>query len=386
MRLGFNIERQENDYLATPPSFRRDIELEADLIEEIARVYGYNNIPSVMPEVSLAINKVSDKHKNLGQLRDFLCYAGFTETINYSFAAKEDFELFDIPTEDERRKAVTVINPLQRDYGILRTFLLPALLRNMKYNIGFGAKEVNIYETGTVFFDMGSGFPRERHKLAVLSYSSGGKKLYPEPAAHFFSIKGLLESILTRFRCVNYESKPSVELFLENGQAVDIFIANEKVGFLGQLSAETAMGFEIIDDKPDIAVFEIYIDKIISEVKDEKDAGIGHKKIELLYSTNLMIKYPSIERDMAIVVDEACQSGDIINLIKSEHLDPERLIESVEIFDQYKGKNIPDGKKSLAYHIVYRSKERTLLDSEIETLYTGIVKYVIDETGATLRE
>ncbi|MBF0488133.1 MAG: phenylalanine--tRNA ligase subunit beta [Nitrospirae bacterium] len=376
-RLDFKVERQTGDFIATPPSFRRDIELEADLIEEVARIYGYNNIPSVMPEVALAINNESDKHRKLGELRHSLRYAGFTETINYSFTTREDFTLLDIPAGDERRKVVTVKNPLQKDFDILRTFLLPSLLRNLKYNISFSAKEVNIYEISTVFFETGNGFPAERLKLAVLSYSSGGKKLYTEPAAHFYRIKGQLEPILSGLRCVKYELRPSNEDFLENDQSADVFIGDEKIGFFGLLSAETAARFEMIDDKPDIAVFEMFIDKT--------DAPIEHERAIPMFSTNLMFKYPSIERDIAIVVDDAYQSGDIINLIKTEHLDPERLIESVEIFDHYKGKNIPEGKKSLAFHIVYRARERTLLESEIDALHAEIVRHIISKTGGALR-
>ncbi|MBF0555166.1 MAG: phenylalanine--tRNA ligase subunit beta [Nitrospirae bacterium] len=395
--LDFKVERQDNVFIITPPSFRRDIELEADLIEEVARIYGYNNIPSVMPELALSINKgfgagsgsgsgygdgsgsgagvgdnVSDKHKKLTELRHSLRYAGFTETINYSFTTKDDFELLDIPVSDERRNAVTVKNPLQKDYDILRTFLLPSLLKNLKYNISFGAKEVSIYEISTVFFDVGKGFPKERLKLAVLSYSSGEKKLYTDPASHFYRIKGQLEPILSSLRCVNYEFRQSNEDFLENGQSADIFVDDDKVGCLGLLASETVARLDIKTGKPEIAVIEIYLDEIISPPLEP----LGYKPF---------LKYPSIERDLAIVVDEGRPYGDIVDFVKNELFDPERLIESVEIFDHYKGKNIPDDKKSLAFHIVYRARERTLIESEIDTLHAEIVKYIISKTGGALR-
>ncbi|MEO5361479.1 MAG: phenylalanine--tRNA ligase subunit beta [Nitrospirota bacterium] len=369
-RLDFKA--QDGNTIVSPPSFRRDIELEADLIEEIARIYGYNNIPSVMPEVSLAINNVSDKHSKLSELRQALRYAGFTETINYSFTTKEDFALLDITAVDERRNAVTVKNPLQKDYNILRTSLLPSLLKNMKYNISFGAKEVSIYEISTVFFDTGKGFPQERLKLAVLSYSSGEKKLYTESAAHFYRIKGLLEPILSSLRCVNYELRQSSEGFLENGQSADLLIGGDIAGFLGLLSSETVARLDIKAGRPEIGLIEIYLDSIITPQK----VSLGYKPF---------LKYPSIERDLAIVVDETCQSCDIVNLIKNELSDPEHLIESVEIFDHYKGKNIPEGKKSIAYHIVYRSATQTLLESEIDTLHAEIVNHIITKTGGSLR-
>ncbi|MBF0517089.1 MAG: phenylalanine--tRNA ligase subunit beta [Nitrospirae bacterium] len=371
-RLDFKVERQNGSIVVTPPSFRRDIELEADLIEEVARIYGYNNIPAVMPQLSLSINNVSDKHKKLAELRQSLRYAGFTETINYSFTTNDDFTLLDIPEGDERRNAVTVKNPLQKDFNILRTSLVPSLLRNLKYNISLGAKEVYIYEISTVFFDSGSGFPHERLKLAALSYSSGGKRLYAEPAAHFYRIKGLLESVLSGLRCMNYELRQSNEGFLADGQSADIFIGDDKAGFLGLITAEIAARLDMTDEKPDIAVFEM--EKIIS---DNESVPV--------YRTNLMHKFPPIERDIAIVVDDACHSCDIGNIIKNESLDPEHLIESVEIFDHYRGKNIPEGRKSLAYHIVYRSQDRTLLDSDVDTLHAEIVKSVMTKTGGTLR-
>ncbi|MBF0457798.1 MAG: phenylalanine--tRNA ligase subunit beta [Nitrospirae bacterium] len=393
-RLGFKINRRVNDYLVTPPSFRRDIELEADLIEEIARIYGYNNIPAVMPELSLAVNVVSDKYRKLAELRHALRYAGFTETINYSFTTTEDFTLLDIPEGDERRKVVTVKNPLQKDYNILRTFLLPSLLRNLKYNISLGAKEVNIYEIGTVFFDVGADFPVEQLKLAVLSYSGRGKKLYSEPAEHFYRIKGLLEPV-SGIRYVNYKLRQSNEGFLDSCQSADICIGDsDKVGFLGLLSAEIAAKLDMIDDKPDIAVFEIDLFEARRETAQRrihgaatfpplKGAGQTRRVEPLGYKS--FSKYPPIERDIAIVVDDACQSIDILNLIKAEHLDPGHLIESVEIFDHYKGKNIPEGKKSLAFHIVYRSNERTLVESEIDRLHAEIVNYVTSKTGGALR-
>jgi phenylalanyl-tRNA synthetase beta chain len=373
-------------FLVMPPSYRKDIEDGADVVEEVARLYGYERIPSVMPSVALTVKKPNARRRKLSLIKESMRMSGFTETINYSFMSDEVFNLLEIAPGDERRRALKLKNPIQKEHALMRTFFAPALVSNLVHNINRSMRDVDIYETGKVFIDTGEALPQERFILGAVSYREERPGLWRESSPTFYSMKGALEGVLDTLGAVCI-FKPSDEPFLSPGQSADVYLAGRdnlenpalggpsdagseiKIGYVGMLSPSVVERLDVRAGKPAVALFEISLDALLES---------GESEVRYRPAA----RFPSIERDLALVVDEQVTSSVIIWLIRQY---PDRLIESVEVFDSYKGKNIPEGKKSLAFHIVYRDPDKTLTDVEIDALHALVVGHVTQKTGAGLR-
>ncbi|KJU87402.1 phenylalanyl-tRNA synthetase, beta subunit [Candidatus Magnetobacterium bavaricum] len=367
-RLNFDIRREDDRLIVTPPSYRGDIEMDADLIEEVARLYGYENITSKKPDMPIAMNKKNKRLEKIDTLKNTLRHAGFTETINYSFTSADALDILTTPGQSQDR--VIVKNPLRADQALLRTAIVPSLIQNFRYSLNHGLKDVHLYEIGTVFFNNGDKLPLERPKLGVLAYYGNVKKLWKEGAELFYQIKGLVDSILTQlFITQQYELIPSQESFLMPGLALDIRPngSQEPCGYLGLLSTEVINNLDVRTSTPRVAVMEVFLDVLLGAMSETTR-----------YSP--LPKYPAIERDISLVVDNDITASSIINLIKAYH----NLIESVEVFDYYRGNNLPQDKKSLAFHVRYRAEDRTLIETDIDTLHGSLVNYVIESTCGTL--
>ncbi|MBF0464621.1 MAG: phenylalanine--tRNA ligase subunit beta [Nitrospirae bacterium] len=393
-RLGFIVSGNNGVFSVSVPSHRTDIELEADLIEEIARIHGYNNIPSVMPRAVVSA-KVS-KHKEilLRPLRNQLRQAGFTETINYSFMPLDTLDTFLIPDWDERRKVVEVLNPLSKEQSVLRTFLLPALIENLKLNFNFRQNDIHLYEAGTVFINDGNVLPKESFKLSMVSYIGAAKKLWSDDTPIFYKLKGIVDAIKeSLWPADERDTEDGILLSYEH----DIGLTLSEQPFL----SATNSGRIVIKRKNDAIPIPIgYIGLLSPEVMHKlglkmRNSAVGVVELSLNEIFNVgqlplryrpFPKYPSIVRDVAIVVNSVTRPEKIyesIEAYKNTHnID---LIESVEIFDVYTGKSVGEGKKSIACHIVYRSAERTLVDTEIDDLHGRVVSFLLEETGGSLR-
>lgn len=389
--LGINIEDEEIDRILkalefqinedntiTPPSYRGDIELPADIIEEVSRIYGYDKIPSIMPKSEITLTKKENRIIDRFLIMDYMRHAGFTEVINYSFMASDSLKGFNLYPDDKRQtSSISIKNPLRKDHTLMRTFILPSLINNLVYNLNHGVEEINIYELSKIFIkrrlkppvDKEDVLPDEQLTLSGLSFSSQGIKIWSEPAGLFYQIKGVLQGLFETFRLNDYSFKPSIEPYLFKGQALDIYYGEIKVGYMGILSPQVVTNIDINTKNPIIAVFSVDI-----------DIFLGLQKEKLKYT--LISKYPAVNRDIAIIVDSSIRAGDIEELIRRY---PDKLISDAKVFDSYAGKNIPKGKKNLAFHVTYQSYERTLLDHEIDALHKDIVNYIIDKTGGILR-
>ncbi|MBF0316552.1 MAG: phenylalanine--tRNA ligase subunit beta [Nitrospirae bacterium] len=367
-RLKFDIRCQDGSLIVTPPSYRGDIEMDADLMEEVARLYGYENITPKKPDMSIAMNKKNKRLENIDILKNTLRHAGFTETINYSFTSADALDILTTPGQSPDR--VIVKNPLRSDHALLRTSIVSSLIRNFLYNLNYGLKDVHLYEIGTVFFNSGDKLPLERPKLGVLAYYGNVKKLWHEAAELFSQMKGLVESILNQlFITRQYELIPSKESFLMPGLALDIRPngSQESCGYVGLLSTDVISKLDVKTSIPRVAVMEVFLDVLL-----------GAQSQTTKYTP--LPKYPGSERDISLVVDNDITAGKIINLVEEYH----NLIESVEVFDYYRGNNLPQDKKSLAFHVIYRAADRTLTDTEIDTLHGSLVDYVMANTRGTL--
>lgn len=368
--LGIPAENKGDTFIAYPPAHRRDVKRDSDIAEEIARIYGYNNIPITNPQSSLSSGRLNQRRINLNKVRDAIRKCGFTEVINFSFMNVSGLDMLEIPDSDRRRKTIALSNPLNQDECLLRTSLVPALIGNLKYNLDRGMKDIRFFEVSRIFEDIGNTLPLDELRLGGILYKEKAPSLWKEDAGGFYIAKGALESLFEELMISGYSFSPSSEPFLHGARSADIHISNSRIGYVGVMGPEIVEKLDLKKQKPEIVLFELNLDLLLSLTPD-------------LIQYISIPKFPTVERDMAVIVDETIPSARIKGLINSY---PTELIEEVSVFDHFKGGNIPQGKKSLAFNIVYRSKERTLTDEEIEGLHSSLVEYIAEKTGGELRK
>ena len=367
--LGITIKDKGGVFIVYPPSYRSDIKRASDIAEEIARIYGYDMIPKRIPRSPLSPGQSNKRMININRIREAMRKSGFTEVINYSFMNPSSLNTIDSPEIDRKHHTITIRNPLRQEDSLLRTTLIPSLIENCKYNLDRGIKEIRFFEISRVFEDIGRPLPLEELRLGGIFSRDKSPSLWREDVQGYFIVKGALESLFEEVKISEYSFKPSSESFLHKGKASDIYISDLYMGYLGVLAPEVMERLDLKKKLQEIVVFEVNIDLLLTRISE-------------LIEYSSIPKYPSIERDIAIIVDNTIFSSAIKEIIRSF---PSELIEDISIFDFYRGGNIPEGKKSLAFNIIYRSKEKTLTDKEVEELHFSLVKYILDRTGGKLR-
>lgn len=368
-RVGIRTEDRGDAFLAFPPPYRRDVREYYDIVEEVARIYGFENIPARTPKTALSEGVANRKEISVGKIRESVRKTGFTEVINYSFMNGNDLDLLLVPADDPRRRHISVMNPLRQEDSLMRTTLLPSMLNNFRYNLSRGIKDIRLFEVSKVFIDEGGQLPKEELMLGGIFFRENLPSLWKEDAPSFFIAKGTIDSLFEEMKIMQYSCMPSGEVFLHKGKSADIVLNDTGIGFIGELAPGIVEKLDLKINKPEIVVFELNLDKLLTFVPGK----LTYMQIP---------RYPAIERDIAIVLDESIVSWEVKRKLAGYESE---FIESVELFDRYKGKNIPQGKKSLAFRITYRASERTLTDNEVEEVHGGLVKYILKETGGELR-
>jgi phenylalanyl-tRNA synthetase beta chain len=366
---GIRTEDHGEAFAAFPPAYRRDVTRYVDVAEEVARIYNYDNIPVTLPKTPLSGGGVTRKEKDREQLHESMRKSGFTEVINYSFMNPADLDLLALPDDDIRRRHVSVLNPLRQEDSLMRTTLLPSLLNNFVYNISRGAGDLRLYELSKVFIDRGERLPDEESRLGGIFYREGLPSIWKEEAPAFFTLKGALGSLFGELKVGDVEFVQSEEVFLHSGKSADMVREGRKLGFIGELAPGIVESLRLKVRKPEVLVFEMDVEVLLSFVPET-----------LRYSP--VPKYPPIERDVALILDEHITAAAVRKVI-NEFGSP--YMEDVELFDAYRGKNIPEKKKSLAFRIIYRSPDRTLTDDEVETVHQELVEFILRETGGEIR-
>ena len=368
-RIGLNPEDAGEDFIVQPPPFRRDVTEYFDVIEEVARVYGFDRIPAKVLKTPLPDGILNVARRKVASIKEAVLRSGYTEIVNFSFMNPADLDMFSLSPEDERRKAVSVKNPLRQEEALMRTTLAPALVNNFLYNVSRGVRDIRIFELARVFIDGGGQLPNEKLRLAGLFYQEPGPALWKDEAPAFFRVKGGLEALFEDLKIRGITYGRSEEPFLHRGKSSDILCDGRKLGYLGEIGPSLIERLDLKMQKPQIVLFELDLDAVL-------DLAEGR----VIY--NQIAKFPSIDRDVALVIDDDITAADVAGHFRSY---PSEFIEDVQLFDQYKGKNIPQGKKSLAFRIIYRSPERTLTDGEVEPVHKELVDYVLQQTGGQLR-
>ena len=367
--LGCRIQRRgQAAFKVTPPSYRGDLSREVDLIEELARLHGYEKIPSTLPQSRLRGGRIDSRLRWERGIRSYLAGEGLTEMINLPFAAAEMNRRF-YGLSSGHGAPVPVVNPLVQESAEMRLSLIPGLVEDLKVNLAQRVKGFSGFALNKVFSLGADGDPQERQHLAALLYGQRDRRglRAQEAPFTFLDLKGLAEGIVERVgakdRCVWTSSgAPS---FLHPGQAARLQLDNAGVGYLGEAHPDLSDELSL----PRFLIFELDFDGLVQYAPREA-------------AVRPLPRFPSVERDLAVVVDESFPAQEIINWIRDLR---HSLIEEVEVFDYYHGAPIPEGKKSLAYAISYRAEERTLTDSEVNSLHRDLVSRIGEVFGAQLR-
>jgi phenylalanyl-tRNA synthetase beta chain len=354
------MREDENGFDISVPNFRHDIGEAVDVIEEISRVHGFEHIPDTSPVAVLKPQKVTRKERLLEMIKGYCLGTGFYEIINFSFFSTKDIENFLIPENDERTRYVSIMNPISRDWGVMRTMMIPSILRCMAYNLNRGTKNLRFFEKGKVFFREDE---RIREHAAICFAITGRQKEYSWKEKHadydFFDIKGIIEGLMERLG-VRFEVTPTTEPFLDHGRSADIFIDGVKTGWVGALRDDILGLYEI---EQTIYCAELRFDILL----EKGNLTLQYKPIP---------RYPQVTRDFSFFVDDGVPIATLVEKIKG--ISP--LIVSVGIFDMFRKE-----MRSVAIRVVFQSYEETLTDERVNALQERIIGELTNIDGISLR-
>lgn len=339
------------------PTFRLDITEDADILEEIARIYGYDNIPSASLEGNATAGVKTEKQKFIDNVKSNSIACGLNEILTYSFVSPRGVDKINLPADDEKRNFVKIMNPLGEETSVMRTTLIPNMLDVISTNISHKVEEVSAFECGNTFIPQ-EGLPIETKKYCVGMY---GKEV------DFFVLKGVIESVLNNVGLKGYEIEPeTTNLIFHPGRCAKIVYNNIYIGTFGELHPDVIENYNLGQR---VYVAEINIDTVF-------------ENLNLTKSYNPLPKYPSTSRDIALIVKDEVFVKQIEDIIKANGED---LVESYKLFDVYKGAQIEEGHKSIAYSITYRSKDKTLTDEDVAKVHEKILSELSEKLNANLR-
>ena len=365
-RLGFAVS---DTFEVTAPTFRPDVGQEVDLIEEIARVYGFGNIPTTLPRGDIPIPKVDLKENLREHVKTYLLQYGMMEAMNYAFYHPNVFDRIRLASTDPLRQAVQIANPLSEDQSIMRTTLIPSLLANAQHNRNHQINDVQFFECSKVFIPSETDeYPNEPERVAGIIAGNLGAGVYGDPLrpADFFDIKGVVEGMLDQCGSSDYTITHTDHPAFHPGRRAEIRIEDKALCVFGEAHPEVLGNYDL----PHKAyLFELDFDRLVNVVEPMKQ----FEPIPI---------YPSVNRDLAIVLDADTPASHPTEIIKAAGGE---LVSALHLFDVYTGEQVPEGKKSLAFAIEYRSTTETLTDEIVDRVHGGILEQLERELGATLR-
>jgi len=351
----------DDGWRVNPLSFRYDIAIEEDLIEEVIRVYGYHNIPSKLPTFVPVEDRLTEAKITIQSIQNHLVSRGFRECITYSFISESDQKRFTPSMEGAK-----LANPISSEMAVMRTSILPGLINALRHNLNHGETRFLGFESGLVFHPSEEGL-LQRPLLAGVMYGAKSSLNWTDSSRDldFYDLKGDVESLfgLARQNNLRFEALTDEAAF-HPGQSARIYLNGESVGALGVIHPR--IQGEISLNKPCLA-FEIQLEKFVKY---------------RLPSFKTVSRFPVVARDLAFVVEQSIAAAD---LVKSAELVAGDDLRQVVIFDVYQGDNIEKGSKSLAMALIFQEKNRTLEDKEVDKLVAKAVSCLAEELNAEIR-
>ncbi len=364
--LGFSIDHSSNEWRVTVPTYRIDLQAEVDLIEEIARLHGYDNLPATLPEGQSSFGGLNPLQKFKDEIKRFLSNQ-FNEVINLSFINPNVREKMLWRAENPHNEMLELVNPLSEDYSVMRSTLLPGLLLNISNNQARKMNNLSFFEMGAVFLPQEEGLPTEKPILSAIVTGCCEHNWYAEKIEmDFFYLKGIIEGMFLELGLNDYSFEAFENDSFHSGRTALITANSEAVGIIGEIHPLVAAAFNI---KSRVCAFELDVEKLFSEAKQK------------IMSTEIS-KFPEIERDLAIIVPVFVKAKEILAQVDSTK---SPLLKNVAIFDVYEGNQVPQGCKSLALRFTFSSLDRTLTDSEVNSILETVVAALKENLEAKLR-
>ncbi|MBZ9624947.1 phenylalanine--tRNA ligase subunit beta [Clostridium sp. FP2] len=350
----------KGDYLIIKvPTNRADINIREDIAEEIARIYGYDNIPSTLPNCATSKSGKSEKQKLEDKVVLSLTSSALNQSISYSFVSPKIFNKILVPEDSKLRNVVTIKNPLGEDYSIMRTTTIASMMECLGRNYSRNNEEARLFEIGKVYIpnEDSDKLPEERNILTIGMYGN----------VDYLDLKGVVENVIDSLGLKNISFKRESENpTYHPGKTSNLYIKRELVGVVGEIHPSVSENYEV-EQRCYIA---------------ELNLDILYKYADLNKKYNALPKFPAVTRDIALIVDEEVLVQDIEDIIVKQG---GNILESTKLFDVYKGKQIAEGKKSIAYAIIYRRVDKTLTDEEVNKVHEKILRTLEHKLGAQLR-
>ena len=357
--LDLKTELNGDDLVITIPTFRIDIAIKEDIAEEVARIYGYDKIPTTIFKVS---TEREPKHKNEllnDKVIEIMVGSGINQSISYSFVSPKVFDKVNIPADSELRNVVKIKNPLGEDYSVMRTTTLPSIMESLGRNYSRNNDYVRLFEIGRTYIpnEDETKLPTEKNILTIGIYGN----------CDYLDLKGIVENVvdglgIAKAKYVRESENPSYH----PGKTAALMARNKKAGVFGEVHPDVIENYGI---DVDCYVAELDLDALFEASNMNK-------------SYKALPKFPAVTRDIALLCDDSILVAEIEETIRKAG---GNLVEKVQLFDIYKGAQIPEGKKSIAYAIAYRDEKKTLEDKDIAKVHDKILKALDHKLGAVLR-
>ena len=358
-KLDLTVDKDKKEVII--PTWRQDLERLADLAEEVARFYGYDKIPMTLPKSSATAGGLSEKLKHEKAARIVVEGYGFNEGMTFSFESPKVYDKLNLPEDDVLRKSIKITNPLGEDYSVMRTSALGGMLTSLSTNYNRRNKNVRLYELANVYLPKQlplTELPDERMQLTLGMYGDGD----------FFAMKGVIETLMLKLglkKKAEYDPQAG-KAFLHPGRQAKVMYDGVQIAYLGEVHPTVQKNFAI-GERTYIAVVDM------KAIMDKADFEVKYEGVP---------KFPAMTRDISLSMKKEVLAGDVEKIISKKG---GKLVESYELFDVYEGSQLSNGFKSLAYKIVFRAKDHTLKDDEVNAAMDKIIK-ALAEIEVVLRQ
>ncbi len=353
--------KEDDKLLVTVPTFRDDLHIEADFVEEIGRIYGFDKIPSTMAKGNIVVGGKTNGQMIEDLAKEALLSFGFNEILTYSFVSPKSVDKINVGEDSIKRNFVKLLNPLGDETSVMRTSLVPNLMEVLSRNINHKVTEARAFEIGSIFIPNSEAKDQLPYEISNLVIGMYGQE-------DFYSLKGVVEGLFNELGItdLDFEVEKNHSTY-HPGRCANIMVRNHIIGTMGEIHPQVMENCDISK--------KCYV--------AELDFNLMMQFTRVVTMYKPLPKYPAMVRDLAVVIKEEVMVKEIEKIIKKRGSD---ILESFELFDVYRGNQIAEGYKSVAYTLTYRNMDRTLTDEEVNEVQDAIVTGIKEEIGGTLRE
>lgn len=369
--IEFRVEDRSQDRLIVmPPSFRVDVARPEDLMEEVARLWGYNRIPVTFPSMPSKGASADAGMVLRNRIKDIMSGFGFSEIITYSFISETAVDKLVLKEDDDRRRMLKILNPISEDHGVMRTSLVPGLLETMQRNLAWQNRTLKLFEVGNVFLGNGQdALPDEQAMIAGLWTGNRTDTAWysPETACDFYDLKGAVEGLLARLGIHDVTctaADPETCRYTRPGRTAAVFSGGTLLGSMGEVHPAAERNYDL---KQPAFIFELRLGEMSALIRDEKEAAP-------------IPRFPSVARDVTFIVDRTIESEALLRSVREQK---EPLLEEIYLFDVYEGDKMAPGKKSLSLRMIYRAAGETLEDETVTEIHQRISQSILTAFNAT---